>query len=189
MVERIGTASTMQAKAVQSVKSAEDIKPRNVSEKGQPSIQTDESRKRDRFEYSGTVLNSGSPDDLKADKSFDEKQNAAQSNKPRSFDRLEFSGEYLSGSFAKSEDGVKTRDISETNLSAIQPEKVQKNNSEEVASNDNNSSIQNYLTESSSESVDTNRLYQYTDTELKDFLLDGSITQSEYNAELAKREG
>ncbi len=38
-----------------------------------------------------------------------------------------------------------------------------------------------------SETVDTNRLYQYTDTELKDFLLDGSITQSEYNAEVSKR--
>ena len=44
-----------------------------------------------------------------------------------------------------------------------------------------------YISDSSSDDVDTTKLYQYTDTELKDFLIDGSITPSEYDAEISKR--
>lgn len=45
------------------------------------------------------------------------------------------------------------------------------------------------LTTSDSEEISSSDLYSYTDSELKDLLIDGSITQSEYNTEIAKREG
>lgn len=78
-------------------------------------------------------------------------------------------------------------------MSAIQSDEVLMNeksgSNEEISSQKDNSSSQSVSADDSSESFDTNKLYQYTDTELKDFLLDGSITQSEYDAEIAKREG
>ena len=160
MVEQIGAASTMQANTLQSVKSAEAAKTREVSEKEPDAVQADESRKYDRFEYSSEVsYAAGSPDDPKAREAFDSKQSAAKADNSRSFDRVELSEKYLSDSSAKTVGS--TEEISAS----------------QSVSND------------SSESVDTDKLYQYTDTELKDFLIDGSITQSEYDAEIAKREG
>lgn len=184
MIEHIGAASTMQAKTIQSVKSAEDAKTREVSGKEPTAVQANESRKRDRFEHSGEVsYAAGSPDDPKAREAFDAKRNAGQANNPRSYDRFELSENYLSDSSAKPADSVNARDMSEVRSD----EKSGSN--EEISSQKDNSSSQSVSADDSSESVDTNRLYQYTDTELKDFLLDGSITQSEYNAEVAKREG
>ncbi|MDE7361277.1 MAG: hypothetical protein K2N38_05030 [Oscillospiraceae bacterium] len=160
MIEHIGTASTMQAKTIQSVKSSEGAKTREVMEKEPAVVQADESRKYDRFEHSGEVSYvAGSPDDPKAREAFDEKRNAAQTNNSRNFDRVEFSETYLS------------EDVSANAVGSV----------EEISSSQS-------VSDDSSESVDTDKLYQYTDTELKDFLLDGSITQREYDAEIAKRE-
>lgn len=178
MVERIGMASTMQSETVcagQSVNSSENVKAREVTEKEPTAARTDESRKRDRFEYSGEAARAGSPDDPKAREAFDKVHNAAQANDSRSYDRLELSGEYPDLS-AKTADGVKAGD------SAAQDGSVK-------ISADEETSTQSVSYDDSSEDVDTNKLYQYTATELKDFLLDGSITQSEYDAEIAKREG
>lgn len=171
MIEHIGTASTMQTATTQSVKSAEDAKAREILEKESIVVSADKSRKRDRFEYSGEVSYvAGSPEDPKAREAFDAERNAAQTNDPRSYDRVEFSGKYLSDS-SEVRSGVKS------------------GSDEEISSQKDNSSSESVSADGSSESVDTNKLYQYTDTELKDFLLDGSITQSEYDAEIAKREG
>lgn len=170
MIEHIGTASTMHTATIQSVKSAEDAKTREVLEKEPTVASTDESRRHDRFERSSEVSYvAGSPDDPKAREAFDTKQNAAQTINPRSYDRVEFSGKYLSDS-SEVRSGVKS------------------GSDEELSSQKDSSSSESVSVDDSSESVDTNKLYQYTDTKLKDFLLDGSITQSEYDAEIAKRE-
>lgn len=184
MVERIAAESTMQSKTVISVKPAKDIKAREVSEKEQPAVQTDVSRKRDRFETSGAVTKTEAAKEPKTSEAVSEKQTAAQTDKTRSFDRLELSDVYLSGLSEESTDSANALDAS-----ASLPDTVGQSNGNEAASNVDISSDVNDLTYDSSEDVDTNKLYQYTDKELLDFLLDGSITQSEYNAEVEKREG
>lgn len=165
MVESISAQSTTQPKTIISVKPANDIKARVVSETEQPAVQNDEPRKRDRFERSGAVTKTEAAEVSKNSEAGSEKQIAEQTDKTRSFDRLELSDGYLSGKSAKSTDSANAIDMS----------------AEDQSSNLND------LTYDSSE-VDTNKLYQYTDRELLDFLLDGSITQTEYNAEVAKRE-
>ena len=60
---------------------------------------------------------------------------------------------------------------------------------EYISARNENSQSQSESDEQTSDSVDTSKLYSYTVTELKEFLMDGSISQSEYNAEIAKREG
>lgn len=167
MVERIAAESTMQSKTVISIKPAKDIKAREVSEKEPPAVQTDVSRKRDRFEPSGAVTKTEAAEEPKTSEAVSEKQTAVQTDNTRSFDRLELSDGYLSGISEESTDSANAIDVS----------------------TEDNSSDVNDLTYDSSEDVDTNKLYQYTDKELLDFLLDGSITQSEYNAEVEKREG
>ncbi len=169
MIERIGTAAAAQPKAVQSAKASEDAKSREISEKEQPEIQTNDVRKRDRFERSSEVSDAVSTYSLQTRK--------ASNQSPKSFDRLELSGGYLSETSEKTTDVVKTSDMSEAGSIV----KTDDSGGEEAAS-------QSVSADSSSEEVDTNKLYQYTDTELKDFLIDGSITQSEYDAEIAKRE-
>ncbi len=177
MIERIGTAAAAQPKAVQSAKASEDAKSREISEKEQPEIQTNDVRKRDRFERSSEISDALSTYSPQTRKTSDESPKAAQANSPKSFDRLELSGGYLSETSEKTADVVKTSNMSEARSIV----KTDDSGSEETAS-------QSVSADSSSEEVDTNKLYQYTDTELKDFLIDGSITQSEYDAEIAKRE-
>lgn len=123
----------------------------------------------------------------------EKKTPVVQEDESRKYDRYEFSDEYLSASSAKSADGIKARNTSENEPSAAQSNELSNNekllkSSEETASQKGNSSSQGVSEDDSEESVDTNQLYKYTDSELKDFLLDGSITQNEYNAEIAKRE-
>lgn len=166
MVESISAQSIAQPKTIISVKPVKDVKAREVSEKEQPAVQIDEPRKRDRFERSGAVTKAEAAEVPKSSEAVSESQAAAQTDKTRSFDRLELSDGYLSGLSAESTDSANALDTS----AEVQSSNV------------------NDLTYDSSE-VDTNKLYQYTDKELLDFLLDGSITQSEYNAEVAKREG
>lgn len=170
MIEQISTTSTMQAnKTIQSVSdTAGNVKAKEVSEKEMTAVQADVSRKCDRFEYSSEASNAaGSANAPKAGEASDEKQSAAKANdNPRSRDRVEFT--YAS---AASED-VKASDVS----------------AEKMSDSKDDSSSQSVSADNSSESVDTNKLYQYTATELKEFLIDGSITQSEYDAEIAKRE-
>lgn len=177
MIERIGTAAAAQPKVVQSAKASEDAKAREISEKEQPTVQTNNVRKRDRFERSSEVSDEVLTYSPQTRKASDESLKAAQENSLKSFDRLELSGGYLSKASEKTADVVKASDMSETRATV----KTDDNGSEETAS-------QSVSADSSSEEVDTNKLYQYTDTELKDFLIDGSITQSEYDAEIAKRE-
>ena len=165
-----GTMQSGTVRAGQSVNPSENAKASEVSEKEPTAARTDESRKRDRFEYSGEVSRADSPDDPKARAAFDKEHNAAQANDPRSYDRLELSGEYPDLS-AKAADSVKG-DFAEADGSV-------------KMSADEETSTQSVSSDDSSEDVDTNKLYQYTATELKDFLLDGSITQSEYDAEIA----
>lgn len=104
-----------------------------------------------------------------------EKDQAAVQTEPRKRDRFEYSTEtsYPAGS----PDDPKAREAFDAKQSA--------------AKSDNSRSFDRveFSVSEEAESVDTNKLYQYTDTELKDFLLDGSITQREYDAEVAKREG
>lgn len=167
MNEQINTTSTIQAnKAIQSV--LENAKTKEVSEKEMASVQADISHKRDRFEYSSEASSiAGSADAPKASEAPDAKQSAAKAHDdPRSRDRVEFT--YAS----KASDDAKASEMS----------------AKKTSDSKDNSSSQSVSADDSSESVDTNKLYQYTDTELKEFLLDGSITQSEYDAELAKRE-
>lgn len=78
MIEHIGMASTMQTKPIQSVKTAEDAKTREISEKEPTAVQADKSHGRDRFERSSEVSYAGSPDDPKAREAFDARRNAAQ---------------------------------------------------------------------------------------------------------------
>lgn len=167
MVESIAAQSTNRPKTIISIKPANDVKARAVSEKEQPAVQNDEPRKRDRFERSGAVLKAEAAEVPKASEAVSESQSAAQTDKVRSFDRLELSDGYLSAKSANSTDSANALDTSAEDYS----------------------SDVNVFTYDSSVEVDTNKLYQYTDKELLDFLLDGSITQSEYNAEVAKREG
>lgn len=167
MVESIAAQSTNRPKTIISIKPANDVKARAVSEMEQPAVQNDEPRKRDRFERSGAVIKAEAAEVPKASEAVSESQSAAQTDKVRSFDRLELSDGYLSAKSANSTDSANALDTSAEDYS----------------------SDVNVFTYDSSEEVDTNKLYQYTDKELLDFLLDGSITQSEYNAEVAKREG
>lgn len=167
MVESIAAQGTMQPKTIISVKPANDVKTREVSEKEQPAVQSDAPRKRDRFESSNAVTKAEAAEVPKTSEAVSESQAAAQTDKARSFDRLELSDGYLSGLSEESTDSANAIDTSA----------------------EDNSSDVNDLIYDSSEDVDTNKLYQYTDKELLDFLLDGSITQSEYNAEVEKREG
>lgn len=187
MIEHIGSSGTMQSMAIRSAKVSEDAKAQDTSEKEQIVVKTDESRKRDRFERSSEVSRNGSSDATKARAAIDKDDSAAQASNTRSYDRFELSDKAVSGSYAKPDSDVNVHDMSETDLSAVDLSEVRSNDNldsnEETAS-----SSQSALSDDSAESVDTNRLYQYTDTELKDFLLDGSITQSEYDAEIAKRE-
>lgn len=60
---------------------------------------------------------------------------------------------------------------------------------EYISAKNENSQSQSESDEQTSDSVDTNKLYSYTITELNEFLMNGSISQSEYNTEIARREG
>lgn len=186
MVERIGSAATAQSMAIRSAKPSEDVKAQDMSVKEESVVQTGESRKRDRFVSSEASLN-GSLDDPNARAASDKKHGAAQASDTRSYDRLELSDKALSGLYANTDNGVNVHDMSKTDLSAVESNEVRSNESPD-SSEETASLSQSASADDSSESVDTNKLYQYTDTELKDFLLDGSITQSEYDAEIAKRE-
>lgn len=148
MVENIGAASTIQPNTIrseQSVKFSEDTEKREVNS---ATAQTEESRKRDRYEYSD---------------------------------------EYLSDSSAKPAYGVQVHDISAAQTDESRNDEKSLSSVRETASQNEISSSQSVSDDDSSESVDTNKLYQYTETELKDFLREGSITQREYDAEIAKR--
>lgn len=151
MVENIGAASTIQPNTIrsdQSVKFSEDAETREAPEKDSAAMQTEESRKRDRYEYSD---------------------------------------EYLSDLSAKPAYGVQVHDMPAVQTDESPNDEKSLSSGAETASQDKISSSENASDDDSSESVDTNKLYQYTETELKDFLRDGSITQREYDAEIAKR--
>lgn len=60
---------------------------------------------------------------------------------------------------------------------------------EYISAKNDNSQSQSESDEQASDSFDSSKLHSYTVTELKEFLMDGSISQSEYDAEIAKREG
>lgn len=180
MIERIGTAVTVQSETIKSVKASQSTMIEAAAEKEQIAAQTNDIRKRDRFERSSEVLRTSSPDVPQTQKSYSEMQSAAQASNPRNYDRLELSGGYISEQSEKTDSGLNTGNISESNVSAANPYDVSDTGEE--------TSSQDVSYDSSSEDVDTNKLYQYTDTELKDFLIDGTITQSEYDREIAKRE-
>lgn len=180
MIERIGTAVTAQPETVKSVKASQNAKIEAAAEKEQTTAKTNDIRKRDRFERSSETSRTGSPDVPQTQKSYGEIQNSAQASNPRNYDRLELSGGYISEQSEKADSGLNTGNISESYVSAANPYDVSDTGEE--------TSSQDVSYDSSSEDVDTNKLYQYTDTELKDFLIDGSITQSEYDREIAKRE-
>ena len=196
MIEAIGIAKAMQPKAIQSgqsVISAGNAKMQEVSEKKLSVVQTDGSRKRDRFEHSNKSLYAKPADNKSTQEEPEKERNAAQANKQRSFDRLEFSSEYLAVSSAKSENGKKSPNLSGTDMYTVKSDKSSKgekpvNSSQETAAQNENTSAQGISSDDSSESVSSNDLYKYTDSELKDLLLDGSITRNEYNREIAKRE-
>lgn len=65
---------------------------------------------------------------------------------------------------------------------------------ENVQSQESDSSVNSNISavtdneSTEAEKVNASELYSYTEYELRDLLFDGSITQSEYNAEIAKRE-
>lgn len=182
MVERIGASGTMQSMAIRSAKPSEDAKAQDTSTKEETVVQTGGSRKRDRFERSSEISRNGSPREVS-----DKEHSAAPASDPRSYDRFELSDKALSGSYADPDEGVNVHDKSEIGLSAVELNEVHEDEKSDSSEETTSSSL-SALADDSSESVDTNRLYQYTDTELKDFLIDGSITQSEYDAEIAKRE-
>lgn len=103
---------------------------------------------------------------------------AVQSDDSRKYDRPELSSEYLSGKAEKSPDSSKPQAAPKKGMSAMQPEKA---SAADVSEDGLSADI-------SSEEVNSNELYKYTDSQLKDLLPDGSISQSEYNSEIAKRE-
>ena len=120
-------------------------------------------------------LQSAKPVEAAKAQDVSEKEQAAVQTEPRKRDRFERSGEV---SYAlRSPDDPKAREAFDAKQSAAKAENSLSFDRAEFSVSDE------------TESVDTNKLYQYTDTELKDFLLDGSITQSEYDAEIAKRAG
>lgn len=53
---------------------------------------------------------------------------------------------------------------------------------------DTDISEEDEATADTSDDVDTNKLYTYTDSELKDLMLNNKISRSEYNQEVGKRE-
>lgn len=117
-----------------------------------------------------------------------EKEQTAVQTEPRKRDRFERSSEvsYAVGS----PDDPKAREAFDAKQSAAKADNSRNYDRAEFSSNyvsDTSDAQSNEVSSEESESVDTNKLHQYTDTELKDFLLDGSITQSEYDAEIAKR--
>lgn len=117
-----------------------------------------------------------------------EKEQAAVQTEPRKRDRFERSGEvsYAAGS----PDDPKAREAFDAKQNAEKADNSRSFDRAEFSSkyvSDTSDAQLDEVSSEEAESVDTNKLYQYTDTELKDFLLDGSITQSEYDAEIAKR--
>ncbi len=62
MIERIGTAVTAQPETVKSVKVSQKAVIEAAAEKEQTTAQTNDIRKRDRFERSSETSRTGSPD-------------------------------------------------------------------------------------------------------------------------------
>lgn len=93
---------------------------------------------------------------------------------PRKNDRVELSEgarEYLNAS--------KTQTASEKS------EVVSKNSADDSVVNFDTTELSQA---SDDEDISSSELYSYTDSELLDLVIDGSISRSDYNAELAKRE-
>ncbi len=127
---------------------------------------------------SAAVRSEHLPETEKAQEESTKKQPVEQASERRRRDRFERSSEV---SRDGSPDDPKARVAFDKKHSAARYDRFESGDKSYAESDDG------AIVQDTSEAVDTNRLYQYTDTELKEFLLDGSITQSEYNAETAKR--
>lgn len=143
----------------------------NAANMAQPQVRTMKP------ERNAKVLETNAPEASEMNPADTKTVQAVQADNSRKFDRLELSDEYLSNMSEKSADSSKSQKA---------PEKASAD--EMTADVTSGLSANDSSTDSSSEEVSSNELYKYTDSQLKDLLLDGSISQSEYNSEIAKRE-
>lgn len=96
--------------------------------------------------------------------------------------KLERSGENISRKYDRVELTNEARDY----LTAEKSERTTANSEVTTKSSAGESSVN--LNISTNEEISSDELYSYTDSELLDLVLNGDISRSDYNAELAKRE-